>query len=333
MDKKLKIGLIGLGFIGTIHAQVIAENPRADLIAVCDIDEGLSKDTAEKYGCAYYTDYNEMIRQADIDAVDICVPEDYHVAPAVAAANARKDILIEKPIAKTEAEALEIKNACEKNGVRIMVNHVMKFDPRYVELYDEVRKGTLGEISHVFVKRQNPRWVAERFRGRVSVLYYIGIHDIEWMLSYAGQKPVKVYAQRNDVINKAVNDCDTIFMIVNFEGGILGCVSISWNLPKNSGAGLFSEVELVGSRGMGVVDVHNQGLEIVTDEATFFPDTLHWPVYNEEVQGDMRLAIDSFVQRTQNGEPYFVDTDNAILAVKVIEAAFKSIETGEPVMM
>ncbi|MDR1502041.1 MAG: Gfo/Idh/MocA family oxidoreductase [Prevotella sp.] len=332
MTKELKIGIIGLGFIGDVHVKVLAENPCANLIAVCDINEGLAQKYAQVYGCKCYTDYDEMLRDADIEAVDICVPEDYHVAPAVAAANAKKHILLEKPIAKTVVEALEIKNACEKNGVRLMINHILKFDPRYVSLFDEVKKGTMGEISQIFVKRQNPRLVAERMRGRVSFLYYLGVHDIEWMLSYMmDKKPIKVYAQRNNVINRTVNDFDTIFILVNFECGALGCVNISWNLPKNDAVGIFSTVELIGSKGMGMVDIRNQGCEIVTDSSTFFPDALHWPTYNDNVQGDMRMAIDSFIQCTLAGKPYYVDTDNAILAVKVIEAAFKSIDTGIPV--
>lgn len=332
--EKLRMGVIGLGFIGSLHARVIAENPCAELVAVSDLDAALTRKFSEKYGCDGYVDYNEMLKRDDIDAVDVCVPEDFHVGPSVAVAKAKKKALfLEKPIAKTFAEAVEIKKACDENGVRLMINQVLKFDPRYVQLYDQVKSGALGDISQVFVKRQNPKAVARRFQGRVSFFYYLGVHDFEWMLSYAGSKPVKVYAQMNNVVNKCVNDNDNAIVTVNFESGALGVVSIGWALPENDSVGIISGVEIIGSKGAGMVDIRNQGVEIVTDDKIVYPDALHWPEYNGAIQGDLKEAVAHFVTATLNDTPYFVDTDNAILAVKLIEAAFKSIETGLPVQL
>ena len=103
--KKLKVGVIGLGFIGGLHARIWAESDIAELAVVADVNGEAADSLAAQYGCKGYSDYHEMLRDADIDAVDICVPEDFHVAPAVAAAAAKKAILLEKPIAKTAAEA------------------------------------------------------------------------------------------------------------------------------------------------------------------------------------------------------------------------------------
>lgn len=330
--KELRMGVIGLGYIGSLHTRIIAENPCAILAAVADVNGETAEKFGAEYGCRAYADYEEMLKNEELDAVSVCVPEDYHVAPAVAAANAGVNLFLEKPIAKTAAEALEIKDACEKNGVRLMVGHVLKLDPRYVQLHDSVKAGELGEISQIFVKRQNPKSVAARFRGRVSFFYYLGVHDIEWMLSYAnGNKPVRVYAQRNNVINGAVDDFDTTFVIVNFDNGALGCVCLGWSLPDNDAVGILSSVELIGSKGMGAIDTRNSGLEIITDNVAKYPDTLLWPEYNGKIQGDLKAEVDHFIQSTINDEPYFVDTDNAIDAVKIVEAAFKSIETGLPV--
>ncbi len=330
--KELRMAVIGLGYIGSLHTRIIAENPNAKLAAVADINKELAEQTAEKFGCEAYSDYNVMLERKDIDAVAVCVPEDYHVEPAVAVANAGKHLFIEKPIAKTVAEAETIKAACEKNNVRLMVGHVLKMDPRYVQLEDAVKRGDLGEISQIFVKRQNPKSVAARFRGRVSFFYYLGVHDIEWMLSYArGLKPVKVYAQMNQVVNGHVNDFDTAYVLVNFDNGAIGCICLGWALPDNDAVGILSQVELIGTKGMGVIDTRNSGLEVITDQKAQFPDTLLWPVYNGKLQGDLKEEMDHFIQSTLHGTPYLVDTDNAIASVKIVEAAFQSIETGMPV--
>lgn len=333
MGKTLKMGVIGLGFIGGLHARIIAECPNAELVAVADVNEKLAKEFAEKYGCKAYSDYREMLKDPEITAVDCCLPEDFHCEAGVAVAEAKKDLLMEKPIAKTVAEAEKIKKACEDNGVRLMVEHVLKFDPRYVQLDDAVKAGQLGEISQVAVKRQNPRSVAERFRGRVSFFYYLGVHDIEWMLDYVGKDPVKVYAVANDVINHDVNEIDSAYVTVSFDGGAIGSVVLGWSLPSNDAVGIICTVEAIGSKGMGSIEVRNQGVEIITADQVLYPDALFWPEYNGEINGDLRAAIQHFVTATLNGTPYRVDTDRAIKAVAVIEAAFKSIKTGEPVLL
>lgn len=329
---ELRMAVIGLGYIGSLHTRIIAENANAKLVAVADLNKELAEKMAGEYGCEAYGDYNEMLKRDDIDAVAVCVPEDFHVEPAVAVANAKKHLFIEKPIAKTVAEAEQIKKACEDNGVRLMVGHVLKMDPRYVQLNDAVKRGDLGEISQIFVKRQNPKSVAARFRGRVSFFYYLGVHDIEWMLSYAyGLKPVKVYAQMNHVVNGKVDDFDTAYVIVNFDNGALGCICLGWSLPDNDAVGILSQVELIGSKGMGIIDTRNSGLEVITDNKAQFPDTLLWPVYNDRLQGDLKEEMDHFIQATLKDAPYLIDTDNAIASVRIVEAAFQSIETGMPV--
>lgn len=329
MADKLRMGVIGLGFIGNLHARVIAENSSAELVAVSDLNEALAKEYAEKYGCDYYTDYTEMINRDDIDAVSVCVPEDYHVAPAVAVANAKKALLIEKPLAKTLAEALEIKKAVDENGVRMMVAQVCKFDPRYAQLKDSIRKGELGEITSMFLKRGNPVFTANRLGGKVSFFYYLGIHDLEMMMDYnLPAKPTKVYAQASNKVNGHMNDLDTAFVIINFDNGAVGNFQVGWAYPDNSAMGILAIAEIIGTKGVGNIEIANQGIEIMTKESLTYPDTLHWPEYNGKIQGDLREEIDHFVLATLSGEEYVVDTTSCIYAVAVAELALKSIESG-----
>ena len=329
--KKLRIGVIGLGFIGGLHTRIWAESDIAELVAVADINGEAAKQAAAQYGCEAYTDYNEMLKKADIDAVDICVPEDFHVAPAVAAANAKKDILLEKPIAKTVAESLEIKKAVDDNGVRMMIAHICKFDPRYVQLNDAIKAGKLGEITTLALKRTNSMGTPKRLKGKVSFFYYMGVHDIEWMLDYnSTTKPVKVYCQASDIVLKGL-DRDAAFMIVTFANGSIGTLELNWAFPENGICGFSSTVEAVGSKAAGVLNVENQGLMIADASSVELPDALLWPVYNGNLQGDLKEELNHFAKATLSGEKYLVDTDNAIDAIRVIEAAMKSIETGMPV--
>lgn len=329
--KKLKIGLIGAGFIGSLHARIYHENPNVELIAIADTNKKLADEFAQIYGCKSYEDYNAMLQNEDIDAVDICVPEDYHVMPAVAAANAKKHIFIEKPIAKTKKEAEEIMEAVNKNGVRIMVGHVLKFDPRYVQLKEAIESDKLGTISTLALKRINSIATPNRLRGKVSFFYYLGIHDIEWLLDYnSGAQPTKVYAQANSIVNKGL-DYDAAFLIINFDNGSIATLELNWAYPENGICGFKSTAEVVGTKGVGVVNVENQGLLIATRTDVELPDALHWPEYNGKIRGDLREEIDHYVQATLRNEDYLVGTELAITAVGIIEAAMESIRTGLPI--
>jgi UDP-N-acetylglucosamine 3-dehydrogenase len=331
--EKLRIGLIGVGFIGSLHARIISENPNAELVAIADLNKAVADKLAEKYNCTAYGDYNEMLRRSDIDAVDICVPEDFHVAPAVAAAKAKKNILIEKPIAKTVAEAMEIKKAADENGVRLMVAHVLKFDPRYVQLNDAIKAGKLGDITSLALKRTNSTGTPQRLKGKVSFFYYMGVHDIEWMLDYnSPAKPVKVYAQASDIVLKGL-DLDAAFVTVTFDNGSIGSLELNWAFPQNGVCGFMTTVEAVGSKGAAMLNVDNQGLMVATSSDVELPDALHWPEYNGKIQGDLKEEIDHFVQATLKKQPYLVSTERAIASIAVIEASLKSIKTGMPVTL
>jgi UDP-N-acetylglucosamine 3-dehydrogenase len=159
----------------------------------------------------------------------------------------------------------------------------------------------------------------------------LGVHDIEWLLDYAGKvKPVKVYAQAVSKVNKPYNELDTMFAIITFENGVIGNLEISWALPQNVSVGLVSSVEIIGTKGAGYIENSRQGLSIATKEGIYNPYMLHWPEYNGKIHGDIKEEIDHFIKATLSNTPYLVDTDNAINAVRVIEGCFQSMKSGMP---
>ena len=167
--ERLKVGLVGSGFIGWYHARIFHESYGADLVAIADTDNNLAGKVNEDFGCDFYTDYKEMLEKADIDAVDICLPDANHVVPSVDAAKAGKHILLEKPMARTVDDCKKIKQACDSAGIRLMIAHVLRFDPGYRRLYDAVKTGEIGDVIHLSAERKNSKLLAERlkrWRGR-----------------------------------------------------------------------------------------------------------------------------------------------------------------------
>ena len=328
--KTLRVGVIGLGFIGNLHARILSEIPNAELICVSDIQAEISKSYASKFNCQGYTDYQEMIEKNQLDAVTITLPDQFHEEAAVFCLEKGVNVLLEKPIAPTLDAAERILEAAKKHGTRLMVAQILHFDPRYAQLQESIRRGELGNITHMFFKRTNPRANAQRVNGQASVMYYIGVHDFEMLCSYSSSKATKVYCKKVQKINAHIPSEDSVFAMIDFEDGSVGVVELCWALPNNDMLGINTYAEVVGSLGAGYVEIQNQGLSIITPEKVVYPDILHWPEYNGQILGDLKEELSHFVTSIIKGQPFLVDNNHALQAAAIIDACFESIESGNP---
>lgn len=332
MKKVLKMGVVGCGFFGQKHADVINQIGNAELVAVCDINVEAAKALAEKLGCHYYASHTEMYENEQLDAVSIAVSEAYHMAPAVDAAKKGFDILIEKPIARNAEEAVAIKRAADENHVRLMVAHVCEFDGRYRYTADAIAEGKLGDILSVYLKRSSTSSCAERLKGKVSMFHYMGVHDFEALMLFCKPaKPVRAYSAWVAKKNSSFGSQDTSFSTITFDNGVVGCIQLCWALPESEALGFVACADVVGTKGASYIDIKNQGVELHTDTGVAYPDLTYWPEYFGHTAGKVREEIQHFVDCELSGDDFLVDTDLAIEAVRTIDACFKSLETGMPV--
>ncbi len=331
VQKTLRVGVIGLGLIGSLHARIVAECANAQLVAVTDLREETAHATAKRFGCAAYTDFRKMCDQELLDAVCICTPDEFHLENAEYAAKKGLHLLVEKPLAANGDQAEMIVKHAEQAGVRLMAAHVLHFDPRYAQLRDAVRQGRLGEPIHMFLRRTNPRTNGRRLGGRVSIFHFIGVHDFEMLCTCMQSRPTCAYAQRVSKVNADIGCEDTVMSVINFENGAVGVIELCWALPENTALGINTYAEFVGTDGVGYVNIMDQGVSIITENTVEYPDTLHWPEYNSRIQGNLKEELHHFVTATLAGEPYVTCLDTAVDAVRVIDACFQSIETGLPV--
>jgi UDP-N-acetylglucosamine 3-dehydrogenase len=274
-----------------------------------------------------------MCDQEQLDAVSICTPDPFHLEAALYAAQKGLHILVEKPIAPTEADARQIEAAAKKNNVRLMAAHILHFDPRYAQLEEAIERGDIGEPIHMFFRRTNPRSNARRLGGKVSIFFFIGVHDFEMMCCYMRAQPIRAYAQRIARVHADIGCEDTVFCTINFDNGAVGVIELCWALPENSALGINTYAEVVGVKAAGYVNILDQGVSIISADRVLYPDTLHWPEYNGRIQGDLKEELQHFVTATLEGTPYRTNTETAIIAVRVIEACMESIRTGLPVDM
>jgi len=138
----LRAALIGCGNIGAGgHLPAYAHIPEAELVAVCDAVEELAHAAAERSGATVYTDYRRLLEQEDIEMVDICLPTYLHAQAVIAAMEAGKHVLCEKPMAHTLEAADAMIEAAQTNGVKLMIGQVRRFDHRYTSIKEQLDAG------------------------------------------------------------------------------------------------------------------------------------------------------------------------------------------------
>lgn len=328
-QSKLRVGVIGLGFFGALHARIYTELPNAELIAIAEVDPARREAAAKRFGCEAYADYAQLLTRDDIHAISICTPDLMHVEPAIAAARAGKAVLLEKPMAHTGEAAQRIKAEFDSAGVRLMVGHVLRFDPRYVHLHDQVARGEIGDPIHVRAKRNTIRATASRMGASTSILYYVGVHDVDVMRWCTEAEITRVYAQKAKKLSHGNEDA--VFAVLNLGNGAIGILDYSWAWPNALPAGYYAALELVGTKSAALLEVYDQGLHFIGDSWIVQPDTHLWPEINGRIVGALRDELLHFTEAVLSGSEFLTPVEAAIQAVRVLDALSASIEKGAPV--
>ncbi|MDQ6434265.1 Gfo/Idh/MocA family oxidoreductase [Mesorhizobium sp. LHD-90] len=328
MTGTLKVGVIGLGFFGSRHARIHAEHLSAELVGVCDRDPVRAAELAATTGARAFTDFRELLALPELDAVSICLPDRLHEGAVVAAARAGKAILLEKPLAHDAATARRIVKAVETSGSRLMIGHILRFDPRYVQVFHAAAPERIGAPIHLRAKRNGVRSTARRLGDASSILFYMGVHDIDAMQWIARSRISRVYAQK--VAMLGTGNEDALYAVVNFENGAIGSLDYSWAWPDGLMNGFRSALEVVGTRSATYLDCADQGFFTVEDSGTTGGDTHLWPEINGRIAGDLADELDHFINATLSGKPYLQHYREAFDAIPVLDALAESARSGLP---
>jgi predicted dehydrogenase len=210
-----------------------------------------------------------------------------------------------------------------------MIAHVLRFDPRYVQLHAAAAPETLGEPIHLRAKRNTIRSLAARLGENSSILFYLGVHDID-MMQWVARSPItRVYGQKVQKLSNGNEDA--LYAVVNFENGAIGTLDYSWAWPDGLPSGYYAAFEAIGTKNAALLDVRDQGFHIISAEGPTTADTHLWPEINGKITGDLRDELLHFAEAILAGEPFAQDYREAEAAIQVIDALFASIEQDKPI--
>jgi predicted dehydrogenase len=187
---KLKVGVVGVGHLGKIHARVYSELPSVALVGVADIDEQSARVTADKYYCEAYTNYREMIDR--VDAVSVVVPTDLHFKVASDFIRAGKHVIVEKPMTLKLQEARDLVALSAEHNVIMQVGHVERFNPAVVAVQEYIDVPRFIECDRI-----SPF----SFRSMdVGVVLDMMIHDIDIVLAFVDSPVEEIDAMGVSVV-------------------------------------------------------------------------------------------------------------------------------------
>jgi myo-inositol 2-dehydrogenase / D-chiro-inositol 1-dehydrogenase len=252
------IGLVGSGFIAQAHAEAFTHVPASSIRGIASPTPGHAEQFAGERGIPrHHTDYRALIEQADVDVVCIAAPNDLHRDITVAAADAGKHVICEKPLARTLREADEMIAACSKAGTLLMYAEELCFAPKYVRAKELADEGALGSVHLVRQGEQHfgphSGWFWDPERAGGGVLMDMGCHGIEFARWVYGKAPAEsATAELGTFVHGARTTAeDHAVGVIRFSGNRLGVIETSWAKP----GGMDDRAELIGSEGVTYVDI------------------------------------------------------------------------------
>jgi predicted dehydrogenase len=331
MPDLLRIAVVGAGFMGQLHARTVAEGDVAELAAIVDLDPA-AKAVADGLGTKYLGSIEEALADDSIDAYVVALPDRAHVGPSETILRAGKALLLEKPMADTLEGAKRIARAAREGNARLLVAHILRHDPRYVEAARTVASGAIGDVLSVSSGRFSLQEVGERLNGGSSVLFYLGVHDVDAAQWISGLSIKRVYARATGKLmkSKGIDSEDAILAAVEFEDGTAGQLHAGWTMPANAATGLNARTFITGSKGSIEIDARDSGLRILSAGGFTLPDGVHWPEANGRIMGDLTEQHRHFVRAVQTGEEFLLTLEEGLRAVAVNDAILRSVESGRP---
>lgn len=321
---KVQIGIIGAGAFGESHIIGYQSLPYVEIAAVCDANPARLQEIAARYHIPNtFTDYNKMLGALQLDAVSVCTPEEYHRAPALAAIQAHKHVLVEKPIATDILDARAIVDAARAENVFLMPGHILRFETRYALVHERIAAGELGALVGISARRNRPKFLAKTYLRTHGVLE-ASIHDIDVLLWYVGARVKRVRAVTRNT-NHYPNP-DATWALLEFENGVVATLENLWLNPDNGGIGTNDAMQVTGTQGIANIDFVNAGLSLWRETGYLAPDVSHEPRVRGEMFGALKEELAYFARCVmENRPPDVVSLDDALhgleIALAIIEAA------------
>lgn len=324
MSDTLRAAVIGVGMMGQHHVRVYREIPTVDLVGFADADEKLRSAIEQRHHVKGHADYRQLLDEAKPDILTVAVPTALHAQVALEAIERGIHVLVEKPIAEHEADALAMIAAAKANHVTLAIGHIERHNPAVQTLKSYLDAGQLGRAFEMHAERVGP--FPARIRD-VGVVFDLATHDIDAIRYLAGGVVTRVYAETQQNIHSTREDM--VSGLLRFDNGVTGLLQVNWLTPTKS-----RRLSVTGAGGMYVVDYITQDLTFYEngDRSDNFANLQFLRGISEgrmirekiEKREPLRLEVEDFVTAVREQKSPLVTGEDSLKALQIASAMVRA---------
>ena len=321
----LRVGILGCGRIGRMHAGLVASHVEGLALAACyDADGSAAAEVADRFGGRACYDADELIAAPDVDVIAICSPTGFHIDQLIAAAEAGKPVLVEKPLSLDLAEVDRGVAAATAAGIPVQVGFNRRFDPSHRSVREHVANGAVGDVHLVRITSRDPAPPPISYIETSGGIFLdMTIHDFDMARYVTGSEVVEVYARGAVRVDAAIGDAgdlDTVVVVMQHENGAVTTIDNS----RQAVYGYDQRVEVFGSA--GVVSSDNPGVTttlVRTAEGSRGPTVPYF--FIERYLPSYIAEWSDFVAVVRDGAPSPVTLDDGRAPLILGLAAWRSV--------
>lgn len=334
----IKVGVVGCGYWGPNLIRNLRQASDCQLKIICDTSEQRLKHMRKLHqDVATTNQFNDLLQDAELDAIVVATPVRFHYEMAKAALLAGKHVFVEKPLARTVAEGEELVALAQQNGLVLMVGHTFLFSPAVRRMKEIVDSGDIGEIQYISARRLN----LGLFQKDINVAWDLAPHDISIILHLLDEQPQAVSCQGSSHVNRSIED--VTMMYLTFKKNRCAFIQNSWLDPKK-----VRQMTVVGSRRMIVYDdtepleklkIYDARVEVPAHYDTFaeFTYSYHYgDAYVPYIKQDepLKLECQHFLDCIRGEATPITGGTAGLEVVRILEASSQSLKLqGQAVVL
>lgn len=332
--EKVKIGVIGLGGVAQlVHLPNLTKVSNAELTAVAEVNKNRLLTISDKFNVKQkFTNYNEMLEKSDIEAVIVATPTSTHTDIAINCLNAGKDVLVEKPLARTYTEAKKIVDAAKKNKRKLMVGMNLRYRPDTMLLRSFINTNEIGDPFYIkcgWIRKQSSseKWFTKKEESGGGVIIDLGIHILDlalWLLDYPEISSVS--SQNFHHYTKSVED--TSISCVKCKNSAVINMEVSWSLPVEKDHFF---LDVFGTKGSFSSNPFKLYKKVENDYINLTPTQVDNPtvLFKKSYLNELK----SFIGAIKGLNPVFSPGEEAMQRMKIIEAMYLSAEKKQEIKL
>ena len=330
-----KVGIIGAGIMGRLHARIVQEHPRARLAGVCDTNAIRANELAGQYSVPAFSSVSELLGQP-LDAVIVAVPDFLHYEPVIAALAAGKHVLVEKPLTTDVAQGEQIAAKVAQTNLKLMVNYSNRWIGAYTQAKQAIDSGQVGEILWGYARKNDTLNVATdmlSWSAASSPAWFLASHDIDYARWCIGQEAVEVFAtgQKRVLTQLGIDTYDGIQALVRFANGCGVTFECGWVYPNTFPTTVDGLIELVGSEGVIHIERARETLAIASKNSYTYPKSSMTMEVAGRLVGALPTSVGLFIDAlVEDSEPPVTVTDG-LEVTRVVAAIHESLAKGKVV--